>query len=167
MKRFILSLALITATVTVAVPALLFAADGEVIKLEGLKDVGQPIGDQELCPNTGGNIIPCKGLDCTFGCFVQLLVNIFNFLLGMAALVLILILIFGGVQYLTYSLLEVSASELAATPLENAKFTIRRAIFGFIVVASAWLIVNTLLGLFGVNGGIEQAVNQVLNPLAP
>jgi hypothetical protein len=55
--------------------------------------------------------------DCGAESIITLLVNIYNWLLGLAALVGMLMIIWAGVQMLLVSIFEVSPNELMATPL--------------------------------------------------
>lgn len=90
---------------------------------------------------------PPTGLPpCGVDTLLQLVVNIYNWLLGLAALVAMLFIIFGGVRMLYYSYLEDSSSEL-----ESAKFTVRRAIGGFVIIALSYLLVGTTLAMLGVS----------------
>ncbi|MEX1112225.1 MAG: hypothetical protein WEC84_02075 [Candidatus Andersenbacteria bacterium] len=92
-------------------------------------------------------IVPCGGPDqnpCKFSDLFQLLVSIYNFLLGAAALVAMLMLGWAGVLMLIYQWGEQPESDLA-----NAKLTLRRAIFGLVIILTAYVVVNTLLGLLG------------------
>lgn len=89
-------------------------------------------------------IVPCSGLNCTFSDFFQLFVNIYNFLLGLAAVVAVLLIIFSGVRMLLYYW-----SEQPEPELEAAKNTLRRAIFGLVIIVTAYLVVNTLLAVLG------------------
>lgn len=110
-------------------------------------------------------IIPCGPGDnganannisgCSIGDLFQLLVNIYNFLLGLAALVAILILVWGGIQMFTYHYQE-SPDDY----LNRAKLTVTRGIFGLVIIAAAYVITNTLLTLLGLNRG--SAVGQLL-----
>jgi uncharacterized membrane protein len=96
-------------------------------------------------------LVPCTGLGsnpCTVNHLFQLLIGVYNFLLGLAALVAMLFIIWGGLRMLYFSYLEDSAHEL-----ESAKYTIRRAIGGFVIIALAYLLVNTTLTLLGVTSG--------------
>jgi hypothetical protein len=90
-------------------------------------------------------LVPCSGLNCTVDHLFQLLVNVYNFLLGLAALVAMLFIVWGGLRMLYFSYLEDSAHEL-----ESAKLTVRRAIGGFVIIALAYLLVSTTLNLLGV-----------------
>lgn len=104
-----------------------------------------------FAPAADAQIIPCGyedapgGKVCTIQHLFQLLVNIYNFLLGMAAIVAMLMIIIGGVGMFVYHWFE-NSDEI----LKNSKHTVSRAIFGMIVIAAAYVIVNTLLVLLGV-----------------
>ncbi|MEX0649883.1 MAG: hypothetical protein WD200_02700 [Candidatus Andersenbacteria bacterium] len=76
----------------------------------------------------------------------DLLVNIYNYLLALAALVAMLMLVWGGIQMLIFYF-----DESPVTALEGAKNTIRRAIFGLVIILMAYLIVNTILGALGLS----------------
>ncbi len=98
--------------------------------------------------NAQAPLVPCTGLNCTVDHLFQLLVNVYNFLLSLAALVAMLFIIWGGLRMLYFSYLEDSAGELS-----DAKLTVRRAIGGFVIIALAYLLVNTTLTLLGVDKG--------------
>lgn len=68
------------------------------------------------------------------------LINIYNTLLGLAAFIAIIMIIGSGIGMLIYHYFE-----HAEQVLENSKLTFTRAITGFIIIAAAYLIVNTLL----------------------
>lgn len=89
-------------------------------------------------------LVPCSGLKCRLSDLFQLLVNIYNFLLGMAAIVAVLMIIVAGVRMLVYYW-----SEQPKPELEAAKNTLRRAIFGLVIIVTAYLVVNTLLAVLG------------------
>ncbi len=83
---------------------------------------------------------------CGINHLIELLANIYNFLLTLAGLVAMFFIVFGGMRMLYFSYMEDSSQEL-----EAAKFTVRRAIGGFIIIAMAYLLVNTLLSMLGVD----------------
>jgi len=87
---------------------------------------------------------PCQLRD-----LLQLLVAVYNFLLGLAALVTMLMIIYGGIRMFIFHYFEDAPGEL-----KNAKFTVTRGITGLIIVLAAYLIVNTLIALLG-GGGIN------------
>ncbi len=90
-------------------------------------------------------IVPCTGLDCKLEDIFELLVGIYNFLLGMAGMVALIFLVWGGIQMFIYHY-----SEHPQEVLSGAKLTVTRAIFGLIIIATAYLVVNTVLVLLGV-----------------
>lgn len=93
--------------------------------------------------------LPCNPLkkhQCTLSDLLQLVINFYNYLLGFAGFVLLAIIIFGGIRMFIYSFMEDAPGEL-----ESAKRTVTRGIFGFILVAAAYLIVSTLLTFLGVD----------------
>lgn len=92
-------------------------------------------------------IVPCGQTTddkCTFNDLITLVVNIFEFLLGLAALVAVIIIIWSGIRMLLYSFSEQPEAEL-----EGAKNTLRRAVFGLVLILGAFLIVQTLLIFLG------------------
>lgn len=91
-------------------------------------------------------LVPCSGLDCTLDSLVTLGVNIYNYLLGMGALVALFFIILGGVKMFYYGIVDASESNFA-----KAKSTVVHAVVGLILLAAAYLIVNTLI--FVLSGG--------------
>lgn len=104
------------------------------------------VGFLVLPLSTHAQIIPCSGLDCKVDDLFEILVNIYNFLLGLAALVAMLFIVWGGTRMIYFSYMEDSASELSA-----AKLTVRRAVAGFVVIAMAYLLVSTALAVLGID----------------
>ncbi|MEX2054772.1 MAG: hypothetical protein WD972_01195 [Candidatus Andersenbacteria bacterium] len=92
--------------------------------------------------------------ECEIKDLLQLLVGVYNMLLGLGALVAMLMIIYGGVRMFIFHYFEDAPGEL-----KNAKFTVTRAITGLIIVLAAYLIVNTLIALLG--GG---DINRFLRP---
>lgn len=107
----------------------------------------------DSCSTTGECITRCTA-KCQNPCGVDdllaLPVNIYNYLLGLAALVAMLFIVWGGMRMFYFGYMEDSASEL-----EAAKLTVRRAIGGFVIIATAYLLVATLLYLLGLDRGTE------------
>ncbi len=97
-------------------------------------------------PTTGPNGESSIANNCTFNQLLEIPVNIFNFLLSSAAIVLLAVIIWSGIRMLLFY-----ASDSPEAELENAKLTLRRGIFGFFIIACSYLIVNilavTILGL--------------------
>jgi hypothetical protein len=94
------------------------------------------------------NPVPGSDKSCGVDDIFQLLVNVYNFLLGMAAIVAMIAIIISGVLMLTYHYFE-NPDQV----LQGAKLTLTRAVFGLAIVIMAYLIVNTLLLALGVNAG--------------
>lgn len=104
-------------------PALAYAQGTGIVKCG-------PQGSQKLCE--------LKDL-------FELLIGIYNFLLGMAGIVALGLLIYGGVQMLLYSVDE--------EHVKRGKSTITQALIGLAVILLAYIIVNTLLVALGVSDG--------------
>lgn len=85
-------------------------------------------------------------LGCSLANLLTVPVRIFNYLLSGAALVLLLMIVWAGVRMAMYWFNEQPEQELVA-----AKLTLTRGIVGFVMVATAMLIINilavTILGL--------------------
>lgn len=114
-------------------------------------------------PVLAQGIVPCGGADCTVNDFFALLVNIYNWLLGFAAIVAVLMIIFSGVRMLIYYWAEQPEQELT-----SAKNTLRRAIFGLVVIITAYLVVATLVfTILGLNAGPVSDFLQQLGVSAP
>jgi hypothetical protein len=107
----------------------------------------------QIVPNC--NPLPGQANSCTVNSVFQLLVNIYNFLLALTAFVAIIMLVWSGVRLMIYQFDEKPAGEL-----EAAKLAIRRSIWGLIIIACAFLIVNTLLAVLGVQGDILNLLRQ-------
>lgn len=90
------------------------------------------------------NPLPGQGDSCGVTHLFELAVNIYNFALGLAALVAFLFIILGGVRMLVAYYGEGEQNVSAA------KATLRNGIVGFVIVLAAFLIVQTLLNLIGV-----------------
>ncbi len=104
------------------------------------------------CDPIPGNLPP-KIRSCGVEDLFQLLINIYNFLLGLAGLVLLLMIIWGGVKMILFSF---GVSGSTEKDVKSPKQTITQAIIGFVIIAMAYLIVNTLVfTLLGVDGGGE------------
>jgi hypothetical protein len=87
-----------------------------------------------------GNALPCANNSCAGGkdAGALLLQQVINFVLGFAALVAVLFLIFGGVLYI------VSAGN--ETRAKQAKQTILYAVIGLVVVVLSFFIVQLVMG---------------------
>ena len=70
-----------------------------------------------------------------------ILQNVINWILGIAGLLAVLMLVIGGVRYV------ISAGN--PTQTEGAKKTIIYALVGIVVIILAYVLVNTVIGLFG------------------
>ena len=104
-------------------------------------------------------LVPCSGLDCKITDLFKLAANIFNWLLGMAGIVAILIIVFAGLGMLTYGWFE-----NPEVVLQGARYTLTRAITGFIIIAIAFIVVNTLLTVLGADNCLLSDPLLVLNP---
>ena len=122
----------------------------QFIAISILAALSVPFRAQAALINCGyGNLRDCEIKD-----LLQLLVSVYNMLLGLAALVAMLMIIYGGVRMFIFHYFEDAPGEL-----KNAKFTVTRAITGLVIVLAAYLIVNTLIALLG--GG---DINRFLRP---
>ncbi len=94
---------------------------------------------------------PQQGKLCELKDLFELMVGIYNFLLGMAGIVAFGLLVWGGVQMLLYSADEEF--------LKKGKSTVTQALIGLAIIALAYIIVNTLLLALGVTGGATPYFN--------
>ncbi len=85
-------------------------------------------------------IVQCSGLNCNLEDLLRVPVMIYNFMLGAAAAVFMVIIVWAGIRMMVYHVSESPESELV-----NAKFTLFRGIVGFVIIASAYTIVNVLI----------------------
>lgn len=83
-------------------------------------------------------------LGCTLEDLLAVPVRIYNFLTGAAALVLLAVIVWSGLRMMIFYLAEAPDSELAA-----AKLTLSRGIWGFLIVAGSYLLVNIVLNVLG------------------
>ncbi len=82
--------------------------------------------------------------ECTIQDIFILLVDIYNYLLGAAAVVAFGLLIYGAVQMFLYTVDE--------EYLASGKKTVMQALIGLAITALAYVIVNTLLSALGLAG---------------
>ena len=93
-----------------------------------------------------GGIVPCgRGGQnmCTLCDLIRGLNVIIQYIMKIAIGVSLLAIAIGGILY------TISAGESAA--MEKAKSTIKSAIFGFVIILAAWLIINTAISALGAN----------------
>ncbi len=115
-----------------------------------------PVPGRQQIPTGGGPPLPTCGVKH----LLQLVINVYNWMLYFAAMVALLIIIFGGIRMLLYSYWEQPQAEL-----ENAKYTVTRAITGLVVIIAAYLIVNTVvIFLTGDAGGINSLISPLFGP---
>lgn len=109
-------------------------------------------------------LIPCNPLKvpaaeaykaCTIGHLGGLLVGIFEFLLGLSVVIALMMIVWGGFQ-----MVKGWFEEDPAGAYKDGKNTVRRAVFGLVLVLGAYLIVETLLFLFT---GKSNAINFFFN----
>lgn len=110
-------------------------------------------------PVADAQLVPCGSAGkpaCTLDHFWQLLVNIYNFLLGGMALVAMLMLVITGIQMMTYWLSGgvIETGKTSPASLAAAKGRLSNIIGGIILIACAYLIVNTLLGALGLTNSM-------------
>lgn len=94
-------------------------------------------------------------LTCTLEHLLDVPVRIYNFLLGLAALVLLAVILIAGLRMLWHYGAEVPEVELAA-----AKNMLTRGLLGFAIIATAYLTVNVVLAVLSLNN--ESWVGKVL-----
>lgn len=101
---------------------------------------------------------PLKGVECTPAHLGGLLVGAFELLLSFAVVVALFFIILSGIRMVSAWFAEAPESEY-----KDAKSSFRQAVFGLILVAGAFLIVETVLALLGVPGGINALFRDAFN----
>lgn len=103
-------------------------------------------------------LVPCRGLDCEFSHLGQLLINIYNFSLGLAGIVAILFVVYGG-----FLMVYGWTTEQPESTYKEGQLTVRRAIWGLVLIIAAYLVVNTLVRvIFG-----AEDINTYFNKIFP
>jgi hypothetical protein len=100
----------------------------------------------QIVPNC--NPVPGNANSCGVKDLFQLLINVYNFFLGLGGLVALLFIIWGGIQMI---LGFVDGGEHS---VESGKATVKNGIIGLVILACGYLIVNTVIMLLG-GGGID------------
>ena len=88
--------------------------------------------------------------------FENVILFFINALLGIVGIISVAMLIYGGFQYIT-SQTSTSGAGTSAKTVEEAKKTIKNALFGLIIVVLAYVIVVVVLNALAgdVGGGIQ------------
>ncbi len=84
-----------------------------------------------------GGLVPCSGLDCNFCSLVTMVNRIVTLLFEVMVVIAVILIAIAGFKLVT------SAGNVAA--MESAKKMITNAMIGFVIVLSAWLIVDTVM----------------------
>jgi hypothetical protein len=92
------------------------------------------------------NPVPGQPNSCGITHIFGLLVNIFDLLLALVGVVFMLVIIWAGFRFFLYQF-----SEKPEASLEAAKLTLKRGIFGFMIVATTFLVIRVVLVALGVN----------------
>jgi hypothetical protein len=82
-------------------------------------------------------LVPCSGPDCQACHFVELGQNIITWFISIMASIIALVFAIGGFKMLT------SAGDTGA--VSDAKSMMTNSVIGFVILLSAWLIVNTIM----------------------
>lgn len=102
------------------------------------------VGQDPSLP-TYGNFDP---LTCTLEDLLAVPIRIYNYLLGIAAFVVLAVILISGLRMFWYW-----GAESPETELKNAKDMLTRGLLGFAIVAAAYLTVNVVLAILGLNRG--------------
>ena len=86
------------------------------------------------------SIVGCSGLECDLEDLLDIPVKIYDFMLGLAGAVLLLVIIWSGIRMMLYY-----SSDMPEGELQAAKNTLRNGLTGFVIVVAAYLIVHVLL----------------------
>jgi len=92
-----------------------------------------------------GGLIPCGTEDdpCDACDFWQMLLNLYNLLLGLAGIVAVIFMVINGFQYV------VAAGD--EEMIGRAKEGLKNAIIGLLLIAASYVIINTILLAMGFN----------------
>ncbi len=85
-------------------------------------------------------LIPCSGTDCQACHLVQLGDNLLRWFIGIIAFVIFFVFVIGGLKMVMSTGNEGGVSE--------AKGMMTNAVIGFVILLSAWLVVDTVLKMF-------------------
>ncbi len=95
-------------------------------------------GSSQTSRGEDTGLVPCNGVDCQACHLVTLAQKIINFILGLAIPLAAAMFAYAGVLYFTSSVLN---------KIDKAKKVFFTVFVGFCIVAGAWLIIQTLLGI--------------------
>ena len=109
---------------------------------QGAAPAGNPVG--EGAEGQGGPLVPCVNA-CRIQQLLDLGRNVFNFLMGLAAIAAVAAIIVAGFRYVS------ARGDPAA--LSDAKQKLTYAILGFLILLFAVVIVNTILRALEFRGG--------------
>lgn len=87
----------------------------------------------------GAGLVPCGGGTepaCDFNQFIIMAQTVINFILGLSVTVAVIMFTYAGVLYLTAS--------GAQDQIKKAHKIFTNVLIGFIVIISAWLVINTI-----------------------
>ncbi|MFA5838388.1 MAG: pilin [Candidatus Paceibacterota bacterium] len=88
----------------------------------------------------GAGLVPCGGGGaepaCDFNQFIVMAQTIINFILGLSVTVAVIMFTYAGILYLTAS--------GAQDQIKKAHKIFTNVLIGFIVIISAWLVINTI-----------------------
>lgn len=105
--------------------------------------VAMPIMANAALVNCGNPSSAAGGQEpCTINDLFKLLVGVFNWLLGMGAIVAFIFLIYGGIRMFMYSVDEEN--------IAIGKKTVIEALIGLAIIGLSYVIINTLLHAIGV-----------------
>lgn len=106
--------------------------------------------------NPDFTIVPeaCHSCPCSFAGTLQLVQNVMNVMIAFGVLIIILVIVTAGFQFL------MSASNPHGR--ENAKSTFVKAIIGFLVVISAWLVVDFIMKTLYNDEGVFGPWNEII-----
>ncbi len=91
-------------------------------------------------------LVPCKGPECEACHVVQLAQNILTWVINIMASIIALIFVIGGIK------MVMSAGDTGA--VKQARKMITNSVIGFIILLTAWLIMDTVLKTFVNEGAI-------------
>jgi hypothetical protein len=109
--------------------------------------------DAQIYPGGPAQLVPCNGPDCGTCEFVDLINNVVGFILWFGTIAATLIVIYAGFRLVT------SAGDVGAKT--KAKTLLTNVLIGYVLLLSAFLIVNTLMSLLVPSGSGLLNWNQI------
>ncbi len=104
-------------------------------------------------PVFAAGLVPCEGPDCQACHVVQLGQKVIEWFIGIAASITALVFVIGGLK------MVMAGGDTGS--VSSARQMMTNAVVGFVILLSAWLIINTVLKIFVSNSSSLQGVAEM------